>query len=90
MSDTALTAFGGTILSSTCLWNSSLSMSGVQIGAFNFAVPAKDGFVVQRAVGGIRRRQSELLPQPGRLETLRTLIHEWWRTTLDLVAEAKK
>jgi len=44
----------------------------------------------QRAVGVISRRQSELLPQPRRLETLRTLIHGWWRTTLDLVAEAKK
>ena len=44
----------------------------------------------QRTVGVISRRQSELLPQPGRLETLRTWIHEWWRTTLDLVAEAKE
>ena len=44
----------------------------------------------QRAVGVISRRQGELLPQPGRLETLCTLIHEWWRTTLDLVAEATR
>jgi hypothetical protein len=29
------------------LWNSALSMSGVQIGALNFAVPDKDGFVIQ-------------------------------------------
>ena len=44
----------------------------------------------QRAVGVVSRRQSELLPQPGRLEALRTLIREWWRTMLDLVAEAKE
>ena len=44
----------------------------------------------QRAVGGISRRQSELVPQSERLDGLRLLLHEWWQTTLDLVAEAKK
>ena len=44
----------------------------------------------QRAVGVISRRQSELVPQSERLDGLRLLLHEWWQTTLDLVAEAKK
>lgn len=44
----------------------------------------------QRAVGVICRKQSELMPQPEKLDALRNFIREWWRTTLDLVAEAKK
>ena len=44
----------------------------------------------QRAVGTISRRQNELLPQSERLDGLRLLLREWWQTTLDLVAEAKK
>ena len=43
----------------------------------------------QRAVGVISLANSELLPEPSRLDNLRRLVRGWWQTTLDLVAEAK-
>jgi len=43
----------------------------------------------QRAVGVISLAKRELLPESSRLDNLRRLIRDWWRTTLDLVAEAK-
>ena len=43
----------------------------------------------QRAVGGISLTKADLLPERERLGTLRRLLGQWWRTTLDLVAEAK-
>lgn len=43
----------------------------------------------QRAVGVISLANRELVPEPSRLDNLRRLAGEWWRTTLDLVAEAK-
>jgi Fic family protein len=43
----------------------------------------------QRAVGTVSLAKRELLPEPARLDNLRRLIRDWWRTTLDLVAEAK-
>ena len=44
----------------------------------------------QRAVGVISLASRELLPEPSRLDNLRRLAMDWWRTTLDLVAEAKR
>ena len=43
----------------------------------------------QRAVGVVSLANRELLPDPSLLDNLRLLIRDWWRTTLDLVAEAK-
>lgn len=43
----------------------------------------------QRAVGIVNLVNCKLLPEAERLDNLRRLIREWWRTTLDLVAEAK-
>ena len=43
----------------------------------------------QRAVGVISLANSDLLPEPSRLDNLRRLVRDWWQTTLDLVAEAK-
>ena len=50
----------------------------------------RDLWNYQCAVGVISRRQGELLPQGECLDGLRLLLREWWQTTLDLVAEAKK
>ena len=44
----------------------------------------------QRAVGVISLASRELLPEPSRLDNFRRLVRGWWRTTLDLVAEAKR
>lgn len=44
----------------------------------------------QRAVGVVRLAQGDLLPEQERLDNLRRLMRDWWRTTLDLVAEASK
>ena len=44
----------------------------------------------QRSVGVVSLANRELLPDPARLDNLRRLVRDWWRTTLDLVAEAKK
>ena len=49
----------------------------------------RDLWDYQRAVGVISLANRELLPAPMRLDNLRSLIREWWRTTRDLVAEAK-
>lgn len=43
----------------------------------------------QRAVGVISLANRELLPEPARLDRLRRLVRDWWRTTLDLVSAAK-
>ena len=43
----------------------------------------------QRAVGVIGLKNRELLPEPSRLGNLRSLVKDWWQTTLNLVAEAK-
>ncbi len=43
----------------------------------------------QRSVGVASVSNSEFLPEPARLDNLRSLLKEWWRTTLDLVAEAR-
>lgn len=43
----------------------------------------------QRAVGQISRSNRELMPHGELLDGLRRLLGEWWRTTLDLVAEAR-
>ena len=43
----------------------------------------------QRAVGTVSLAAPALLPEPERLDTLKTLLRNWWRPTLDLVAEAK-
>ena len=43
----------------------------------------------QRAVGVAGGANPELLPESARLDNLRRLLKEWWRTTLDLVAEAR-
>ena len=43
----------------------------------------------QRAVGTISLAAPALLPEPERLDALKTLLRSWWRPTLDLVAEAK-
>jgi len=43
----------------------------------------------QRAVGTISLDSPALLPEPERLESLKALLHDWWRPTLDLVAEAR-
>ena len=44
----------------------------------------------QRAVGVVGSSRPELLPDAGLLEHFKSLLREWWRNTLDLVAEAKK
>ena len=44
----------------------------------------------QRAVGAVSATKTELLPAPERLGNLRRLLGQWWRMTLDLVAEAKE
>ena len=44
----------------------------------------------QRAVGQISRSNRELMPHGELLDGLRRLLWEWWRTTLDLVAEARR
>ena len=44
----------------------------------------------QRAVGVVTLANRDLLPEPERLDGLRRLARDWWRVTLDLVAEAKK
>ena len=44
----------------------------------------------QRATGVVGSLRPELLPDAGLLEHFKSLLREWWRTTLDLVAEAKK
>ena len=43
----------------------------------------------QRATGVIGASRPELLPDASLLEHFKGLLREWWRTTLDLVAEAK-
>ena len=43
----------------------------------------------QRAVGAVGSSRAELLPSEHLLADFRNLVREWWRTTLDLVAEAK-
>ena len=43
----------------------------------------------QRSVGTISFAAPDLLPEPERLGELKTLLRNWWRPTLDLVAEAK-
>ena len=43
----------------------------------------------QRAVGVINPTSCEFIPQNELLNELRVLIRSWWRSTLDLVAEAK-
>ena len=44
----------------------------------------------QRAVGVAGVANADLLPDPARLGNLKKLLGQWWRTTLDLVAEAKE
>ena len=44
----------------------------------------------QRSVGQISRSNRELMPHGELLDGLRRLLWEWWRTTLDLVAEARR
>ena len=41
------------------------------------------------ATGVVGSSRPELLPDAGLLEHFKSLLREWWRTTLDLVAEAK-
>lgn len=43
----------------------------------------------QRAVGTVGSSRPELLPDASLLSHFKNLVREWWRTTLDLVAEAK-
>ena len=43
----------------------------------------------QRAVGTVGSSRPELLPDANLLSHFKNLVREWWRTTLDLVAEAK-
>ena len=43
----------------------------------------------QRAVGVVSAAKPDLLPEPERLGNLKKLLGQWWRTTLELVAEAK-
>ena len=43
----------------------------------------------QRAVGPVDASRPELLPDASLLSHFKDLVREWWRTTLDLVAEAK-
>ena len=40
-------------------------------------------------VGPVSSAAPDLLPEPERLGELKTLLRNWWRPTLDLVAEAK-
>ena len=44
----------------------------------------------QRATGVVGSSRPELLPDASLLEHFKSLLREWWRTTLDLVAEARK
>ena len=44
----------------------------------------------QRAVGTVGSSRPELLPDASLLSHFKNLVREWWRTTLDLVAEAKR
>jgi len=44
----------------------------------------------QRATGVVGSSRPELLPDPSLLGHFKDLLREWWRTTLDLVAEARK
>lgn len=43
----------------------------------------------QRAVGVIGITRADFLPERDRLDDFRRLVRDWWRSTLDLVAEAK-
>jgi Fic family protein len=43
----------------------------------------------QQAAGVVSAARTDLLPDPERLGDLKKLLGQWWRTTLDLVAEAK-
>lgn len=43
----------------------------------------------QRAVGVASVAETCLLPEPERLGSLKRMLVEWWRATLELVAEAK-
>lgn len=44
----------------------------------------------QRTVGPVSSRQPDLLPSTELLAPLRDLVRSWWKSTLDLVAEAKR
>jgi len=44
----------------------------------------------QRSVGPVSLSSPELLPAPERLDGLKEMLRDWWRPTLELVAEARK
>ena len=46
--------------------------------------------LVRLALKKFRRQIDELMPHGELLDGLRRLLGEWWRTTLDLVAEARR
>jgi len=43
----------------------------------------------QRAVGPVSRLKPDLLPESERLDSLKAHVRMWWKSTLDLVAEAR-
>ena len=46
-------------------------------------------WIYQRSVGPVSLSSPELLPEPERLNGMKAMLRDWWRPTLELVAEAR-